>query len=198
MAVVCTLVNRLADDPHFGRTKMAKLFYLADASEKLELGTTYYRKAAGPLDTAALYDAETGLEAFAVKHRYISVERTGRKVTYRRGPNLENALDSARKVLGNKRRAVNRLIDCFRQLDTDQCEIVATLYACWNDLLLDGKDASEESVVNEFLGSWHESKRRFSRQRLLKALAWMKQNQLVPTGRAAHTRVNLVRRLRSS
>jgi hypothetical protein len=187
LAIVCTLVNRLADDQNFGRTKLAKLFYLVDATQSLNLDTSYQRKAAGPLDARALYDAETGLEALAVKHKYLSVEKIGRKITYRRGPNLGEALDNARTVLGTSRKAINRLIDRFRKLDTDQCEIVATLYACWNDLLLDDMDTVDASIIREFLGSWHERKRRFSRQRLQRALDWMKANDLVPTGKATHT-----------
>jgi hypothetical protein len=187
LAVVCTLVNRLADDRNFGRTKMAKLFYLVDATQNLNLDTSYQRQAAGPLDARALYDSETGLEALAVKHRYLSVEKAGHKITYRRGPNLTEALDRARSVLGTSRKAINRMIDLFRKRDTDECEIVATLYASWNDLLLDSKDAGDASIIQEFLSAWHEKKRRFSRQRLQQALEWMKVNDLVPTGKADHT-----------
>jgi hypothetical protein len=191
MAVVSTLVNRLADDRNFGRTKMAKLFYLIDASQNLNLDTSYQRQAAGPLDAKALYDAETGLEALAVKQKYISVERTGRKITYRRGENLNEALESARKVLGVNRASTNRLIDLFRKLDTDQCEIIATLYACWNDLLLECGVANDASIIQELLGAWHEKKQRFSRQRLQRALDWMRTNKLVPTGKGSRTlRIN--------
>jgi hypothetical protein len=187
LAIVCTLVNRLAEDRHFGRTKMAKLFYLVDATQNLKLETSYQRQAAGPLDARTLYDSEIGLEALAVKHRYLSVEKAGHKITYRRGPNLAEALDRARIVLGTSRKPMNRLIDLFRKRDTDECEIVATLYACWNDLILDSKDVGDASIIQEFLGAWHEKKRRFSGQRLQKALEWMRANDLVPIGKADHT-----------
>jgi type II restriction/modification system DNA methylase subunit YeeA len=188
LAVVCTLVNRLADEPNFGRTKMAKLFYLADVTQDLDIDTNYYRQAAGPLDAVALYDEETGLEALAVKNRYLSVEKNLKKITYRRGPDLEKALENARTVLGKSRSAINKLIDLFRPLDTDQCEIVATLYACWNDRIIDKKDVSDKSIVEEFLTAWHDRKRRFPAARLLKALAWMRKSCLVPTGRGGHTK----------
>ena len=187
LAVVCTLVNRLADDKNFGRTKMAKLFYLVDATQDLDLDTSYQRQAAGPLDPKALYDAEIGLEALATKYKFLSVEKSGRKVTYRRGPNLSEALESARVVLGARRVAINRIVDRFRKLDTDQCEIVATLYACWNDRILESKSVSDDAIADEFLEAWHEKKRRFARPRLFKALHWMRDNKLVPTGKAAHT-----------
>lgn len=187
MGVVCTLINRLADDRHFGRTKLAKLFYLADVTQDLELQTTYYREAAGPLDTSALYNKVTGLEALAVRKHFIRVQQ-GKRVKYIRGENIVEGLLMARETLGKRRTALNKLIDLFRKLNTEQCEIVATLYACWNDKLLDGADASDESILNEFLNEWHEKKRRFQRTRLTKALQWMKDNGLVPIGRGSHTR----------
>lgn len=187
LAVVCTLINRMADDRHFGRTKMAKLFFLADATQNLDLGTTYFREAAGPLDTSALYNKSTGLEALAVRRGWIQV-REGKQVKYTRGEKLNEGIRTARDILGNQRTALNKLIDLFRKLNTEQCEIVATLYACWNDRLLDGKDASDESIMDEFLNEWHEKKRRFQRARLAKALQWMKDKGLVPTGRGSHTR----------
>jgi hypothetical protein len=188
LAVTCTLVNRLADDPHFGRTKLAKLFYLVDASLDLGLDTSYVRQAAGPLDAAALYNAETGLEALAVKHGYLTVQTAGRKITYIRGPHLDLGLEIARKRLGSKRTSINRLIDLFRKLDTNQCEIVATLYACWNDRLRDRQTATDATVIKEFLTAWHERKRRFQPKRLMNALRWMKAHNVVPTGAAPHTR----------
>lgn len=190
LAVVCTLINRMADDRHFGRTKMAKLFYLADATQNLDLETTYYREAAGPLDTSALYNKATGLEALAVRNGFIQVKQ-GKQVKYIRGGNLDEGLQKARELLGKQRTALNKLIDLFRKLDTEQCEIVATLYACWNDKLLDGEDTLDDSILDEFLNRWHEKKRRFQRDRLMKALQWMKKNGLVPTGRGSHTRARL-------
>lgn len=57
---------------------------------------------------------------------------------------------------------------------------------------MDGNDASEEAVIDEFLGAWHEKKRRFSRDRLHKALEWMtlewmNKAGLVPKGRGGYT-----------
>jgi hypothetical protein len=193
LAVVSILVNRLADDPHFGRTKMAKLFYLVDATQDLNLETTYERQAAGPLDTDALYNPVSGLEALAAKKKYISVKNTGQKIMYIRGPNLAEAMADARRLLGAQRAKINRLIDKFRKLDTDQCEIVATLYACWNDRIIDRRGTLDSEIVDEFRNEWHEKKRRFSKERLLKALSWMRENGLVPAGQAPHTATTLQR-----
>jgi len=183
------LVNRLSGDPHFGRTKMAKLFYLADVTQNLELQTTYYREAAGPLDIEAVYDEQVGFEALAVQNGYAEIENNGQRIRYRRGPNIERGMEQARSLLGTNRTNINRLIDTFRKLNTDRCEIVATLFACWNDLLIDGLDATDDAIVDQFLNAWNEKKRRFARPRLLKALTWMREKKLVPKGIGAHTKI---------
>ncbi len=64
-------------------------------------------------------------------------EQKHNMVRYKRGRNIDIAFNKARELLGKQRRSLNRLIDLFRPLDTKQCEIVATRYACWNDRLLD-------------------------------------------------------------
>lgn len=186
LAVVCTLVNRLADDRNFGRTKMAKLLYLADASLELDLETTYHREAAGPLDTRALYSRQIGVEALAKREKYVTAEQKHKMVRYKRGENISAALEIARQVLGKQRRSLNRLIDLFRPLDTEQCEIIATLYACWNDKLLDNEGTSDAEILREFF-SWHDSKQRFTKGRVLDALKWMKANHIVPSGKGEHT-----------
>ena len=161
---------------------MAKLLYLADSTQALDLETTYYREVAGPLDTRALY----GVEALAQRKGYFESEQKHNMVRYKRGQNLDIALDKARELLGKQRRSLNRLIDLFRLLDTKQCEIVATLYACWNDRLLDRKSTTDDAILEEFM-SWHDSKHRFPKRRVLDALRWMKANRLVPTGQGEHT-----------
>jgi type II restriction/modification system DNA methylase subunit YeeA len=187
LAVICTLVNRLADDINFGRTKMAKLFYLADVTQGLDLDTQYYREAAGPLDIRALYHRRTGIEALAVQNNYIVVSQAGAKVKYRRGSRITAGMEMAKEILGSHRKPLNKMIDLFRPLDTRQCEIVATLYACWNDVLIERRNATDEVIVAEFLESWHERKRRFPKARLLKALKWMRTHGLVPIGNGTHT-----------
>jgi len=81
---------------------------------------------------------------------------------------------------------VDALIDLFVGLDTDEAEIVATLYAVWNDMLAAGEDVSEERLFKEFF-DWDESKHRFQGGGLRMMKAWMDSVGLVPTGKAKQT-----------
>jgi hypothetical protein len=103
-------------------------------------------------------------------------------VRYRPEYRLGELIRTAHRYLGNKVEGVRRLTELFRALDTDQSEIIATLYACWNDLLLHKRNPSDQEIVNEFLFHWHPKKARFPKSRLQNALAWMRANKLVPVG----------------
>jgi hypothetical protein len=193
LALASLIVEELHDDPNFGRTKLAKLFYLADVHEGLDLETEYYREAAGPLDQRALYNERIGIEALAQKHHLFYPETKGRMVRYRKLSNIEKAADFIREHLGDNTDKVRRISEIFRTLNTDKTEIVATLFACWNDLLLRRCSPTEYEIVSEFLHHWHPKKSRFSRTRLTKALEWMRDRGLTPKGVGSATRTNPVR-----
>src|SRR5258708_38923448 len=182
LAVAGSLVHTLNRDPNFGRTKFSKVFYLADTHERLDLETDYHREAAGPLDPRALYNESVGIESLARKYAVFTPESHGKMVRYRPTDRLDELVETAPRYLGHKTENVRRLAELFRPLDTDQSEIVATLYACWNDLFLRNRKPSDQEIVNEFIFHWHPKKARFPKRRLLSALGWMRHNDLVPTG----------------
>jgi hypothetical protein len=182
LAVAGLLVSHLHNDPNFGRTKLAKIFYLADTHEGLNLQTEYYREAAGPLDQRALYNERLGIEALAQKHHLFDLAPKGKMIRYKPSSNLDKIQEFAVKYLGDKATNVIALAHTFQGLTTDQSEIVATLYACWNDFLILKRTPTDDEIITEFLLHWHSKKARFSRARLSKALAWMRDHGIVPQG----------------
>jgi hypothetical protein len=191
LAVAGLLVKHLQDDPNFGRTKLAKLFYLADVHENLNLATEYYRETAGPLDQRALYNERFGIEALGQKHKLLRPDSRGKMVRYKPLPKSGKIQAFAAKHLGDKVKNIATMARAFEALTTDQSEIIATLYACWNDFLIQKRSPTNDEIVTEFLHHWHPKKSRFSRSRLVKALSWMREQDLVPQGfgRLTNTKV---------
>ncbi len=190
LAIAGTIIDELDKDKTLGRIKLAKVFYLIDQNIVENLETKYIREAAGPLDQRLLYNEKIGIEALGNEYDYFYAnKRPGSKgqIQYKPGPNLKNLAGQARKLFGHDYFKITNVIDLLRPLDTAQCEIVATLYACWNDLLLSKKQSKDLDIINEFRNKWHMKKKRFSENRLQKALSWMKDNGLVPTGNGKHT-----------
>lgn len=76
-----------------------------------------------------------------------------------------------------------KIIDTFKTQNTERCEIVATLYSAWEDLLHSNKPFTDADIVNEVLNNWHESKKRISKERWLNAIQWMRENGFAPNVR---------------
>jgi type I restriction enzyme S subunit len=180
------IIQRLLDDPHFGRTKFEKALYLCEHHLGIELEGTYRRKAAGPLDGRMLY----GMEAMLARQKWYGIDESPGRVRY---VPLEKAGAHDRyfeRYWGQHREALDTFLALFRQLHTERCEIVATLYAAWNDLVLTGGYFTDADIIREVRERWHERKERFTEDRLQRALGWMRKHGLVPTGRGRPTLFN--------
>lgn len=182
------LISKLASQRTFGRVAHMNLLFLADSHLGLGLMDGYRRHAAGPLDTT-IYRVEQRAAQEGLYSTSIEVLKSGQeKVSYHIGANISRAVETAASALGSARKELDRLIALFEGPKTDDLEAVATLYAVWNDALAGGLHPSDEWLINEFRGNWHEAKERFAPDIIGKWLGWMRDNGLVPTGNSATTK----------
>ncbi len=183
-AVASYIVRTLADRPSFGRTQLGKVLHLTQAHLGVDLALEFQRYPAGPLDTA-IYK----LEDFAQKQDWFSTEnRPSFGVRYHPGPNLGERCDAAVAVLGDKRAALDELLAHVAKMDADRAELFATVYAAWNDLLIDGRPATPEAIIAEVHG-WDESKKRFAEDRITRCIDWMRKHGYIPTGTGQRTQL---------
>ncbi len=67
-------------------------------------------------------------------------------------------------------------------------EAVATLYAAWNDFLIDGRTPDRADIIREVLENWHpEKSRKFTADELGTWLDWMERQNIVPDGTGPQT-----------
>lgn len=186
-AVSGYLVSRLAFKRNFGRTAHMKHLYFAESRLGLNLGGCYMREAAGPLD-AGIYELEKRAESAGwYTHSVETLPSGNEKVSYQPGKALKAIAEEGITVLGRSRTEMDRLIDLMGDLKTESVEIIATLFAAWNDALLDGQNPDDNWVIKEVREHWHVSKQRFTPADLKKWLGWMRQNDVVPLGHAPRT-----------
>lgn len=184
-AVSGYVVSRLASKRNFGRTAHMKYLYLAESRLGLKLGGHYERQAAGPLDTG-IYALEKHAEAAGSYTCSVEKLPSG-KVRYVPGPALKALAEDGAAVLGTSRKEMDRLINLMGGLTTEQVEIIATLFAAWNDALIDGHTPDDDWIVKEVREHWHVSKQRFKPADLKTWLAWMRQNDVIPLGHPPRT-----------
>jgi type I restriction enzyme S subunit len=182
------IIHRLPDNPKRARVKVHKLTYLAEAHLGIDgLQGNYLREAAGPLDRALREETERGLEA-AGYFRANQTDGTGTAVTYTPLARAGQHKAELEALLGPKVDDLRKFIAPFADLDRRQTEAVATLYAVWNDALIDGQTLDDAGIINGVLNDWHTEKGdKFTKADLTHWLAWMRRHNLIPRGQGPRT-----------
>jgi len=179
----CYAINKLANAQYFGRTAAAKVMYLAQAHIGLDLDLKPEREAAGPLDTW-IYD----FERQGQDKRWFEVnEKTwanGRKKTEYRclSALLEPAANAEALMTPGQKTEFDRLLYALADRTTEEVEIIATLFAVWNDFLIDGVQPTDTQIISDVRENWHERKARFLPSDLKPWLSWLRKENFIPRG----------------
>lgn len=173
------IIDRLCDEPTFGHVKFQKCLFVAQHHLRIgDFEESYKRMAAGPYDNRLVRTVDSQLE----KQHWFKADKTGDRYAYRRLDKAGGHHKYFERYFGEHAEQLVKLLDLFRPLDTDRAEIVATLYAVWNDFLLRGEPCDDDRIVAEVLTNWHDRKKRFEDDRWRRALGWMREKGLVPSG----------------
>ncbi len=170
------IAERLYEEPTFGHVKMEKMLFLTERLCHIDIGSHYHRDAAGPYDNRALRSIDSQLK----KQKWFDVKRTEKGNRYVPMQNCGKHKTYFDKYYSTVLPTFDKIIDTFKTQNTERCEIVATLYSAWEDLLHSNKPFTDADIVNEVLNNWHESKKRISQDRWLKAIQWMRENGFAP------------------
>jgi type I restriction enzyme S subunit len=176
------ITHRLHSQRTFGQRKLQKVIYLAEHAARLAaIQGDYLRDAAGPHDRQLMNNVEgemqdlqwyERIERDTVGHAYRPLSQAGQH---------RQEYCSAWPV--SERATIEQVIELMRDWDTDRCEMTVTLYAAWNDFILEGRPVSDEAIVDEVMHSWNDTKLRFGKTEWLAVLAEMKKHKiLMPSG----------------
>lgn len=166
--------------------KLQKLIHLVEHHARLdEIHGDYQRQAAGPYDNTLMYGIASGLE----RQKWFEMHGKTQSATYSR---LEKA-GGHKKYLSHWAEQLpqfNYVLTLLGNAKPEQCEVVSTLYAAWNDMLIEGRVPSDEEIITEAShpDRWHSAKGKIAPEKWPKALKWMREKRLIPTGYGRHTR----------
>lgn len=176
------VTHRLHAQRTFGQRKLQKVLYLAEHAARLEaIQGSYLRNVAGPHDHHLMNQVEMELQ----KHQwYERVERETVGHAYRPLAQAGQHRQTYKRTWSvNEQAKIEQVIELMRDWDTDRCEMTVTLYAAWNDFIIEGRPVTDEAIVGEVMHRWNEAKLRFSRGKWLAVLSEMKMHDLLtPTG----------------
>lgn len=163
----------------FGRVKLQKLLFLVEYDCKIDLDSNYVQRTAGPHDQNLLDEVEGQL----IRYNFFNIHQekgTNKRVHYKplsASQELETLFTEHFASVSHK---VNDLLAKLKHSTWEQCEIVATLFAVWNNRLIKNESTDPESLKSDFL-KWDAKKKKY-KDRLDEELVWMRNNNIVPDG----------------
>ena len=118
-----------------------------EAMLDLDLGRNPIKDAAGPNDYPHLRNK---VEPRAKKSGYFDFKQVdGGAYRMTKLPNFDEIIAKTRDYLGDKMPEVDQLLELMLTMDTQQAELFCTVFAAWNNLLLEGQQPSDEAIVFE-------------------------------------------------
>ena len=188
LLVGAEIIHRHQNTKRFGRIKNQKLLYLAEAHSGIrELRGNYLRWAAGPYDAALTDEVDRTIET-ASYFRAQATDGDGQGIAYVPLSKAGQHSSELKTLLGDRLDALRKTLDLLHDFETEFVEAIATLYAVWNDALIDGETPDDERIIGGVLNEWHEKKaEKFKRPDLEHWLDWMRRNDFVPHGQGPRT-----------
>ncbi|WP_449106432.1 restriction endonuclease subunit S [Pseudomonas mohnii] len=176
------VTHRLHAQRTFGQRKLQKVVYLAEHAARLaSIQGSYLRNVAGPHDRHLMNQVEAELQ----KHQwYERVERQTVGHAYRPLSQAGQHRQAYNRTWSaNEQANIEQVIELMRDWDTDRCEMTVTLYAAWNDFIIEGRPVTDDAIVEEVMHRWNDAKLRFGKGEWLAVLTEMRKHSLLtPTG----------------
>jgi hypothetical protein len=175
IVLAAEIVYRLKDEWSLGHLKLQKLLYLCQNAMKITLQTNFLQQAMGPYDPRLMRSIDSQFEKrkwFIYRPEtfpmYVPLEKAGEHEEW------------FKKYYGEKGDQIDFIIETFRKMKTTDVELVATIFACWRNILALGQSATEDSIV-EKVYAWSPEKAKFTKVQIQNMINWMIEKNIVPT-----------------
>ena len=166
-----------------GKIQIQKLLYLFDAHLGINLNTQYYRYNHGPYDR----NLDNYLNILVENGWFRKVSNGA--IKYEEGRNHADFCTKYKDAFVAYRGEMDKLISFVKGLRrTSQIERIATAFAVWNDLILDGnKNPDDADVIHEIQTNWTPNKANTLEDTWKSTLETMKNQGIIPRGQGLHT-----------
>ncbi|WKK77019.2 hypothetical protein QYS49_07255 [Marivirga salinae] len=171
------IAKQLHGEITFGHVKFQKLMFLSEKICKYNLKHRYLKQAAGPMDNKFMHSIDREFK----KQKWFEVKRVGahNKFVYNPLPGLKKQENFYKSYYSTNHHKIQWLIDSFRSSRTHKVELVATLFACWEDLKDENVIINENTLTNK-LYQWSKEKSKYRSEEIQGAIKWMEENNLKP------------------
>lgn len=180
MALAYKVIKQSGNDLK-GRIHLMKIIYMLDCMLGLGLGINYLRYTRGPYNPI-IESIEKNLSNKGI----ISVN-TAKNYSY---TVIDDSFDSKYNELFAKHNSeIEKIIDYMKRMKSSRAEKIATLYAAWNDMVIDGvQNITDKMIIDDVMNNWTENKAKTDFSTWQHILNDMKDKKIIPHGYGKHTR----------
>lgn len=170
------IVWQLHKEPTLGHLKLQKLIYLCQQSAEMQLPTNFLRQAMGPYDNRLMRSIDKQLK----EKKWFEYNKT-QVLKYQPLEKAGQHHNDFVKYFSAENESIQFIIDTFKTIKSDIVEIVATLYACINNIMDEKVIFSEPLLIQRFY-EWSEEKQKFSEKEVKRVFSRMKETGIIPKG----------------
>lgn len=180
MALAYKVIKQSGNDLK-GRIHLMKIIYMLDCMLGLGLGINYLRYTRGPYNPI-IESIEKNLSDKGI----ISVN-TAKNYSY---TVIDDSFDSKYNELFVKHNSeIEKIIDYMKRMKSSRAEKIATLYAAWNDMVIDEvQNITDKMIIDDVMNNWTENKAKTDFSTWQHILNDMKDKKIIPHGYGKHTR----------
>ena len=166
-----------------GKTEIQKILYLYDAYLGINPATQYYRYTHGPYDQ----NLDDYLNTLVANGWFQEISNGA--IKYKKGPKHADFCSKYEDAFAEYSREMSKLISFVKGMKhTSQMERIATAFAVWNDLILEGNSSpTDDEIIREIRTNWTPNKAHSPESTWKGDLTKMKRQGIVPTGQGLHT-----------
>lgn len=176
------IVNRLWQTKGWGRTKLQKSLHLIGYCVQLNLGNEYIRNTAGPDDQLLMNYIDRKFK----QYHHVDIERRQWPdgtihYSYTPTPLVQELEMAYERYPRDIRERIDNLLDKLSSMNLAGAEILSTLYAVWNNRIIEGEEITDDLLLADFY-AWSRHKADFAEKEVRKVLDYMRKENIVPTG----------------
>ena len=184
VVIAARIIAAHCHEPTFGRVRLQKQLHLATYIAQLATNDEYARKQAGPLDMTMLSGVTNRVNDLGWFRETARADKVhgGRAYGYSALTKADEYKQHLKALTPAQQKIIDELIRLMRNWTTEQCELFSTVYAAWNDLILWNLPPTEQAVVDQVHNHWHESKKKFSAEKIVEMMSKIRGWGYTPMG----------------
>lgn len=168
------IVYKLHKENTLGHLKLQKLIYLCQHSAQMELHTNFLKQAMGPYDNRLMRSLDTQFK----KNQWFEFSG-GDYLKYKPLSKVGSHKEWYERYFENELSDIDFIIEKFRKSKTRVVELIATVFACWKEILEEKQLLNDETLIFRFY-DWHPDKSKFERQEIIDTFEWMRNEGFYP------------------